>query len=306
MKILVTGGSGLLGSNLLHYLQNKDDTLFYTIKTHRVQFNGTPITADLTTDITSIEENTYDVIINTIALTDVDACEKNPELSYRLNTEIPEKLAKYCLKTNCHLIHISTDQIFDGKKGNYTEESEPNPINIYAKTKYEAEKRIQNILPREKYAILRTNFFGINCIGKFSFSEWVLDCLTNKKEIKMFYDVYFNPLLVNTLAEIIEASIQKKLYGVYHCTSDRKISKYDFGMMLKSIFGLDHPIERISLSEMQFAAKRPKNMYLINTKIKQALRITNLSVKDEVVKLYSLYQDKYPEKLKSHYVPKTQ
>lgn len=305
MKILVTGGSGLLGSNLLHYLQNKGDTLFYTIKTHRVQFNDTPITADLTTDVTSIEENTYDVVINTVALTDVDVCEKDPQSSFKLNTEIPEKLAKYCLRTNGHLIHISTDQIFDGKKGNYTEESEPNPINIYAKTKYEAEKRIQNILPQEKYTILRTNFFGINCINKLSFSEWILDCLTNKKEIKMFYDVYFNPLLVNTLVEIIDKCIQNNLSGIYNCTSDTPISKYDFGMMLKSIFGLDHPIERISLSEMQFAAKRPKNMYLNNTKIKQALQIKNLSVKDEVVKLYSLYQDKYPEKLKSHYVSET-
>ena len=303
MKILITGGSGLLGSNLLYYFQTKPYTIFYTLKTHRIRVKGVAIKTDLVNEFAAVEKSKYDVIINTVALTDVDACEKDPQSSFKLNTEIPEKLAKYCLKTNCHLIHISTDQIFDGEKGNYTEESIPKPINIYGKTKYEAEKRIQSILPREKYTILRTNFFGINCINKLSFSEWILDCLTNKKEIRMFYDVYFNPLLVNTLAGIIETSIQKKLRGVYHCTSDRKISKYDFGMMVKSIFGLDHPIERISLSEMQFTAKRPKNMYLDNTKIKAALHSKEFPIGDEITKLYNLYEEKYPQKLKKHYVP---
>lgn len=301
MKILVVGGSGLLGSNILNNFQQKDYRLYYTTHKNTITFPGISIGVDLLDAFEKIQEHDYDVVVNAVALTDVDLCEKQPELAYRLNAEIPERLARFCEREDYYLIHVSTDQIFDGEDKEYTEASTPNPINVYGKTKLSGEKKIQGIMERGHFTILRTNFFGINCLDKLSFSEWILDCLRNKKEIKMFYDVYFNPLLVNTLVEIIDKFIQEKIYGVYNCTSDERISKYEFGQLVKRIFTIDHTIVKTSVKDIKFIARRPKFMYLSNKKLKTTLGIDSLGIDKEILKLYDLYQQNYDHKLKKFY-----
>ena len=241
------------------------------------------------------------MIINAAGLTNVDRCETEPDLSYAINTQIPEKLAQYCAQNKCRLIHISTDQIFDGRLSRYDENSTPTPINVYGKTKLAAERKIQEIMGHN-YVILRTNFFGINCLNKQSLSEWVIEGLRQNGQVNMFTGVYFSPLLVNTLVLLIEQCITKNLTGLYDCTSDSKISKYNFGVLIKTTFDLPGEVKPISVKQADFAAARPGNMCLDNARIKQALGLTGLKIDDEVSALYQLYQKDYPAQLKAHYV----
>ena len=234
-------------------------------------------------------------------MTDVDRCEREPNLSYKINVQIPENLARYCAENKCRLIHISTDQVFDGRADKYNESSTPNPINVYGKNKLEAEQKIQQIM-RHNYLILRTNFFGINCLSKQSLSEWVIDSLKQGQEINMFADVDFNPLLVNTLVDLINRCTERKLTGLYDCGSDRKISKCEFGRLIKRIFILPGKIRKITVKQKRLVAKRPMNMYLDNDRLKLALGIDKLEIENELVALHELYQQGYPGQLKARYV----
>lgn len=301
MKILVAGGSGLLGSNLLYALEKTGHEVFYTVSKNRVRFKGRKILVDLLKDFGKFEKYNPDLIVNTVGLTDVDRCEKEPNLSYQLNADLAGKLARYCSKKNCRLIHISTDQIFDGKAKKYTESSTPKPINVYGKTKLQGEKQIQNVM-KNNYVILRTNFFGINCIDKLSLSEWVINSLRKNRTIDMFGDVYFNPLLVNTLVKLIKKCFDADIEGVYNCAADERVSKYQFGTLISRTFNLNSYIRQISVNEKGLLAKRPLNMYLVNKKLKSALTINSLSVKSQIIALHRLYQQNFSKKLKARHV----
>ena len=298
-KILVIGGSGLLGSNILYVFQNKFD-ITYTVNEADVDFKGKKLRVNLLENFEEIKKLQFDVLVNAVALTNVDICEKDPDLAFKLNAQIPEKLARYCKENEAYLIHISTDQIFSGEEEQYDESSKPDPINVYGKTKLQGELAIQNILGEKNFTIFRTNFFGINCINKLSFSEWILDSLKNKKEIKMFPDVFFNPVLVQTLVRSIEVFIKNPRFGTFDLTSDRKISKYEFGVLLKDVFNLSWEIKKSSVDDMDFLARRPKNMFLSNDKIKKVLGIEEIGIEKELEALYNLYEENYPQDLKKH------
>ena len=301
MKVLITGASGLLGSNLVYSLEQTDHQLYYTVNRDNVNFKGKKIRVNLGDGLDKLKRYKYDVIINAVGLTDVDRCEGEPGLSRKINTQIPANLAEYCSRSKCKLIHISTDQIFDGKAKSYDENSVPHPVNMYGETKLAAEEKIMEIMGHN-YLILRTNFFGINCLPKQSLSEWVVDSLRQNGPVNMFTDVYFNPLLVNTVALLIQQCMERELSGLYDCTSESKISKYDFGRLIKTIFGLPGEVKPISVKQAKFAAVRPGNMYLDNTKIKRVLGLRDLRIEDEIIALCKLYQENYPAQLKAHYV----
>jgi len=285
----------------MYSLEQTGHQLYYTVNQDNVSFKGTKIKADLSSDWDKPWRYKYDVIINAVGLTDVDKCEREPDLSYAINTQIPEKLARYCRENKCRLIHVSTDQIFDGKLNQYDENSIPKPINVYGKNKLAAEQKIKQVM-RYNYLILRTNFFGINCLSKQSLSEWVVDSLKQGGQVNMFTDVYFSPLLVNTLVLLMQQCIEQDLTGLYDCTGDSRISKYNFGVLLKTMLDLPGEVKPISVKQANLYAARPGNMYLDNTRIKQALGWGGLKIEDEVSALGKLYLNNYPAQLKARCV----
>src|SRR3989344_9384563 len=208
MKILITGANGLLGSNLcLIYSKNKNNTVYATSK----ELIDIPYCKNYKLDITVnedfilLEKLKPDIIIHCAALTNVDYCEEHPEEAEKIISLATKNLAEQANRLGSYFIHISTDAVFEGEKGDYTELDQTNPINIYGKTKLNAEQYIQKIYEKtnNNYAIVRTNIYGWNRKNKESLAEWMLHKLERQEKLSGIKDVFFAPILVNSLAEAL-------------------------------------------------------------------------------------------------------
>ena len=240
MRLLVTGASGLLGLNLAFEASHEHE-VFGTV--NRNLLKNAPFTV-IQSDLTQpgsieilLEKIRPDWVINCAALANLEACEAQPDLAEKLNIALPEKLAQSVAKGGARLVHISTDAVFDGRRGNYTETDQPNPLSKYAATKLSGEQAVASNNPDA--VIARVNLFGWSLGGKRSLAEWFINMLSAGHEISGFTDVYFCPLLANDLGRLLLAMLAKRLRGLYHVVSQDCSSKYDFGVKLAHLFGYD-------------------------------------------------------------------
>ncbi len=273
MKVLVTGVSGLLGINLSLQMAG-EHTVYGVFHEHRLQ--NTPfelIGADLTDEkkIKEILDITQpEVIINCAALANLDICEAHPQAAQRINTDMPRLLAKAAYRSGIKLVHISTDCVFDGLQGNYSEDDLPNPRGVYARTKYEAEQHVLGENPQA--LIARVNFYGCSLTGTRSLAEWFYQNLSAGVRIMGFTDMFYCPLYVDDLSSILWRMVMKGLTGLYHLVSSECLSKYDFGVMLAKQFGLDaNLIQPTSWKEAGLRATRSPNLCLDTNKLQLAL-----------------------------------
>lgn len=236
-------------------------------------------------------------IIHCAALANVDQCEKEPSLAKQTNTEMPGILAEACWKKGIGFLHVSTDAVFDGEKGNYKEEDQTNPLSVYASTKLEGEKLVLSANPQA--LVIRVNFYGFSISGTRSLGEFFLYNLLKKKKVKGFTDVHVCPLYVSHLAEIIQEMIDRKLYGLYHVVSPESLSKYDFGCRIANKFGLDASlIQPVSVKDGDLLAKRSPNLTLCVDK----LLGTGIHIPGQEAGLddfYRAYRQGFAEKIKS-------
>jgi dTDP-4-dehydrorhamnose reductase len=203
-----------------------------------------------------------DFIINLASQNNVDFLESNSDLAMIVNCDGASNVAQIAHETKIKLLHVSTDSVFDGIKGNYSENDQPNPINVYAKSKYEGE---QSVIKNCKNSIVaRTNFYGINPFEKY-FLNWILIQLKNNVPMVGFTDVIFSPLSVKNLSQIFIELMEIKFTGIIHLSSTYSISKYDF--ISKIITSLNLPqtlVKPGEISSLNFKAQRPKNTSLSN------------------------------------------
>jgi dTDP-4-dehydrorhamnose reductase len=287
-KILITGASGLLGWNLATYLiKNNYNHIYSQFNTSsHIPDSTTPIKVDLR-DFSAIETMVHtvkpDIIIHSAALTNVDLCEKEPELAFSINRDSCKYLAQAVRKSDCKLISISTDQLWEGTVKFLSEETPANPINIYGQSKHEGEIEIAKY---EHYLILRTNFFGSDTPWKNSFSGWIKENLMNNKSITAFHDVFFTPISIPLLLSTLESCITNNLKGTFNLVGCERVSKYDFAMLYAKQAGLDTSlIKRGSVDDFRFLAKRPKEMSLSCTKISEALKRPMPNLKESIVSI---------------------
>ena len=246
----------------------------------------------------ALDEVQPEWVIHCAALANVDACEDQPELARRLNAELPGQLAAETAKGGVRLVHLSTDAVFDGQRGDYKEGDATHPLSHYAQTKLEGE---QAVLAADPNAIVaRVNFFGWSQSGTRSLAEFFFNNLSQGQAINGFMDVYFCPLLANHLAEVLLEMLDKDLHGLYHVVSPEKLSKYDFGVRLAKTFGLDAGlISPISVEDAGLKAVRSPNLTLSTAKLARDLGHPAPDVQHGLDGLYQLYRQGYREKLKA-------
>ena len=282
MRVFITGISGLLGLNLALQVRDRFQIsgCYYT---HPVMLDDVQTFQLDLTSLSTLEQALLDVgpdiVIHAAGLTNVEECEAKPELAYRLNVEATRNVAKVTNGLQAKLVHISTDHIFDGTTPWKTEDDVPTPLNIYARTKREAEEVV--VEECQDPLIIRTNFFGWGTPLRVSFSDWILRGLAREDELTMFSDVYFTPILINDLVDILSELIDRGAEGIFHVAGGERLTKHAFALRLAEAFNYPtHTIRAISVEEFPFRAKRPKDMSLSCGKAEAYLGIRMPSVKD--------------------------
>jgi len=300
-KLLLTGASGLLGLNAALQLSASYEVVG-VVNAHPFKSSLFKVVQKNLLEDGAVESLIEEIqphwIFNCAALADVDQCEKFPQLAQRLNVELPSKLAKEAARHRIVLVHISSDTVFDGQKGNYSEEDLPNPISVYAKSKLMGEYAVSEILPTA--LIARTNLIGWGRSAKRSLAEFFFYNLRDGIRVNGFRDVYFCPLLANTLAEIISRLVELEAQGLYHVFSKDAMNKYDFGVQLARRFGFDEAlITPLSVEEPGLTAQRTPNLTMDTTKLQKTLGMTLPSVRDALEGFYQQYLQGYPRYLQN-------
>jgi dTDP-4-dehydrorhamnose reductase len=227
------------------------------------------------------------LIIHCAALASLEGSEADPELAKRLNAEVPGEIARVTFEHDIKMIHISTDSVFDGKRGGYSETDTPSPLNVYAQTKLEGEYAVSSA--NKEAIIARVNFYGWSLGGKRSLVEFFFNNLSQNIKANGFKDVFFCPLYTRQLGLTLLEMASKSLAGLYHVLSSEALSKYDFGVKIARKFGFDDQlVNPILLSESGLTATRSHNMTLNVDKLQRDLGHT-MPGQDEC--LDSLYKD---------------
>jgi dTDP-4-dehydrorhamnose reductase len=304
-RILITGASGLLGLNAaLEACQAHN--IFGQVNTRPLRTQAfTVVQADLLAPGAVqrlLDQTQPDWVIHCAALANLEDCEADPARAQELNSQVPRLLAEHVARGGARLLHVSTDAVFDGQKGGYTENDPPHPLSLYARSKLAGEQAVAEANPSA--IIARVNLYGWSASGKRSLAEHFVNNLSAGKRVKGFTDVFFCPLLANFLGRVFLEMLDLGLSGLYHVVNGDCLSKYDFGVALARTFGLDESlIEPISVQEGGLTAARSPNLTLNIQKLVQALgeRSPELlpSLSAGLAHFYTLYQQGYPQKLRA-------
>lgn len=302
-KIVITGASGKIAEATYKYLSNETDYQIILFTSGSAYIDHRKTDKVYTFDIRNkktldfiIEDERPDVIINTAAMTDVDACEDDKKNAWLLNSTLVENLASLSKKYKIHLITFSTDYIFDGKDGPYDEDALPNPISYYGKSKLAGENLARTQC--DKSTVIRTNVvYGYSSYGKNDFIRWLIKNLEEGKKLNIIDGQYCNPTYSEDIAHGVYKAISKKEYGVYNFSGEGYYKRYEIAMKVCEVYNFDKKlVNSIPSKELKQKAKRPEKGGLINLKAKSALGIKFTTLENGLTNLkLKLYGSKRHE-----------
>ena len=279
-KLLVLGGSGLVGSAFIDFAKNDYDIIFSYNKNEIKIPNTESFKINLLNDSDKIETiiKNYnpDVVLHTVAHSNLDLCETDHYITDKLHIDLTQKIANVCVSTNSKLIFLSTDAVFEGQLNKrYGEDDITNPINYYGKTKLRAEKIVLDASLNN--TVLRTSvIYGWH--KKSRFTNWILDYLKDGKQVDPFSDQFNTPTLIDDLIKVILKIIDNDISGLYHAAGKTCLNRYEFAILLAKKFSynltLIHPVTKI---EKKQDAPRPISTCLDSSKLEN---ITNFSFSD--------------------------
>ena len=269
MKIFITGGSGLFGSKVAEIAQARGDEVFSGYA-HNLPEYGRAVKFDLLDEKTISElvgKIEPEVIIHSAALTDVDRCEREQELAYKMNVDGTRAIATAAEKAGSFLIYISTDYVFDGLCGMYREDDRPNPVSYYGYSKLQGEQFCRGCIARTCV------IYGSRpASGKVNFALWLLSNLNSGKEVRVVTDQFITPTLNTNLAAMVLEAADRRLCGVYNLVGATRISRYDYALELAREFDLDKSLILPSrMADLMWAAKRPIDSSLDTSKARAEL-----------------------------------
>ncbi|MFZ9976755.1 MAG: dTDP-4-dehydrorhamnose reductase [Candidatus Kapaibacteriota bacterium] len=291
MNIAIIGGNSKIASALIRLLLKETTWNLYVYSmslqkssSERIVYKAIPYS-----DIKSWKEEFLSIrpeyIINTAAMTNVDACEEKKQEAWFANATFVEQLSRIALIIEAHFIHFSTDYVFDGKKGPYVESDQPRPISYYGKSKLAGENAV--IHSHAFNTVIRTNVvYGFTNSDQQDFVKWVLNNADASKQMTIVDDQYSNPTLTDDLALAVKRIIEKKRSGIYHIGGNTQCSRLEFAMEIAKIFHLDTslflPIKTKALKQ---PAERPLMSGLINLKAHTDLGISFSTITEGLVRL---------------------
>lgn len=287
-SILVLGATGMLGATLVPCLR---------AQTHTVRTHGKTSASDYTADLTRAAAVTEllaaaapDVVINLVGLTNVETCEDDLQQAYCVNAKVVENMVAALKRSRraAHLIHISTDHVYDG--AGVHAEDDVTITNHYAMTKYAGELAAQQI----DSTVLRTNFIGRSRVaGRQSLSDWVLASMARGDAVQVLHDVLFSPLSMATVAHCIGLAVEKKPVGVFNLGARDGMSKADLAFALARAAGLPtQTMARIASADARFLRTyRPRDMRMDSGKLERVLDVAMPTLETEINRVAREYAE---------------
>jgi len=286
MKVLVTGGSGVIGSKLVsNFVADRNDVL-YTYLSRNIPVEGAqPVELDITnrkntTDL--IADFNPDLVFHCSALTKVDLCETNPEIAEKINVQGTKNVVDAAKKAGSKIAYISTSFVFDGKKKTFDENDKTHPVDQYGLTKLKGEEITRK--SGQPFLILRTDHpyrwsplhleknNVMRLIGLFERGEKINDAT----------DWYNTPTLVDNFSEASASMIKKWEDGIYHVVGSDFVNRYDFACKVADLMGEDKKlINKIKATDLKLPARRP-NVHMNNEKIQEKTGVKMLGIEDGI------------------------
>lgn len=279
MNVLVTGASGLLGSHLVEQLLAAGHAVTGTFHEHaerapaRERF--TPVALDLADERsieTAFRASWPDAVLHGAAMSELQACETDPDRATLVNVRWTGKLARLSAAVGARFVFFSTDQVFDGTRGNYSESDSVAPIHHYGKTKVDAEEAAWRHHPSA--TVLRLALlFGTSPSADRSASEKIARDLASGRPTRLFTDEIRTPLLVDDAARVAVDLLEARDLPLLHVGGPDRVSRHEFGLRVARAFGLpaDH-IETARLEDADLVPKRPRDLSFDTRKLAVSVR----------------------------------
>jgi len=289
MRLLVIGGGGQLGTKIVEKAKDRFQ-VYATYLTRKPPLNqSNTFQTDKTNRedvLTLFQRLRPEVVIDTAALHNVDYCETHKAEARLANFEGTRNIAEACRNHNARMIFISTDYVFDGVKGNYTEDDDTNPVNYYGTTKLEGEKAVAQICPNHVIARPSVIYGYVSSVQRESssgkplnFAIWLAQKLRNNEPVKIVNDQYSSPTLADNLADIVLELTESGKTGTYHTAGKTRLSRHDFAVKIAQKLNFDQKlITPTETGQLKQLAKRPMDSSLKVEKIEKDLGVRMLTI----------------------------
>ncbi|KPN32334.1 dTDP-4-dehydrorhamnose reductase [Halolamina pelagica] len=287
MRLLVVGANGLLGSNVVHTAQQRGWDVRGTYHSERPAFD-IPLDQhglrnyDVFRNI--LAEHEPEAVINCAAMTDVDACETNPELAYELNGEAPGEMAAECRRENIEFVHISTDYVFDGTaRVPYDETDEMNPVQAYGESKLAGEQAVEEV--QESALIARLSFvWGVHRGDEelTGFPAWVRGKFLDGDDVPLFIDQWVTPTRAGQAADVLLDLAAQGADGLFHVACRSCVTPYEFGELLSEYVDEDADLREGSVADVEREATRPTYSCLNVARLESTLNREQPTLREDI------------------------
>ncbi len=287
LKLLITGASGLFGSKLAE-LALAQDYEVYSSDIQNLAVYGNFVKLDVSAK-EQVEQAFRaikpDVVVHAATLTDVDKCESNKPLAWKVNVEGTKNVVDAAKGAGSFFIYISTDYVFSGAKGCYTETDKPDPINYYGLTKLKAEEIVKT---QVDYSIARPSviYGSTPAAGKVNFALWLIEALSRGSNVRIVTDQWNTPTLNTNLAKMVLEVAQRRFTGIYHLCGATRVSRFEFAEQIADAFNLNKRlIDKASSSQFSWSANRPTDSSLDTSKAQALLQHKPLAIGEALAQL---------------------
>lgn len=286
MKVLVTGARGLVGSRVAAILAARG---------HDVTSTGRADGGDLS-DAAAVralfERARPEIVVHPASMTEVDRCEKERERAFADNVTAAANVASAARAAGAHVVHISTDYVFDGDAGPYTEDAIPNPRGVYAMTKLAGELAVRSLAAPDGWAIARTAVvYGWPPAARANFGAWLVGAMSKGEKVKLFADQQVSPSFADNVAEMLAELAERRLSGIWNVCGADVVSRVEFGHALCDVFGFDRAlVVPSSMKEVALASPRPARSGLSTAKAAAALAAKPLGLAASLERFHAAWQ----------------
>jgi dTDP-4-dehydrorhamnose reductase len=281
-RVLVTGVSGFLGRYVALSLRHQHAVLGL-YHSHGIALDACQVARLDVTDVEAVRVACSafrpDVVVHTAAWGDVDLCERHPDEAHRVNVQGTESIAQGAAEVGAKLIYISTDQVYDGGRGHYTEVEAPHPLMVYGWTKLQGEHRAAAIC-RDTVILRLALMYGWGTPTRLNFVDWLIQRLRVGQEVPLFVDQYRTPLYVGQASEVIGRLISgPEIRGTFNLGGAERINRYGFGLKLCEAFDLPRALLKpTAMDSAAGLAARPRDCSMNSSKLASLLQIVPLTV----------------------------